>query len=132
SACFRLGPDPRRALGPAAKSAAQTGRTRDRTRPMLQQRQKVLAKAPSTRDPKRTCAGVYAINRISSQISVSHYWNVTVAIARLTLSCGQKVIGPGAAPGLAILVPWPGRFRICTPAAFDTRTAPSIRNTPSA
>src|SRR5262249_37148253 len=49
-----LGPDPRRALGPAAKSAAQTGRTRDRTRPMLQQRQKVLAKAPSTRDPKRT------------------------------------------------------------------------------
>src|SRR5262249_17893154 len=54
SACFRLGPDPRRALGPAAKSAAQTGRTRDRTRPMLQQRQKVLAKAPSTRDPKRT------------------------------------------------------------------------------
>src|SRR5262249_32147527 len=54
SACFRLGPDPRRALGPAAKSAAQTGRTRDRTRPMLQQRQKVLAKAPSTRGPKRT------------------------------------------------------------------------------
>src|SRR5262249_408061 len=50
-------PDPRRALGPAAKSAAQTGRTRDRTRPMLQQRQKVLAKAPSTRDPKRTSAG---------------------------------------------------------------------------
>src|SRR5262249_9928520 len=56
SACFRLGPDPRRALGPAAKSAAQTGRTRDRTRPMLQQRQKVLAKAPSTRDPKQTFA----------------------------------------------------------------------------
>ena len=34
-------------------SAASTGRTRDRTRPMLQRRQKVLAKAPSTRDPKR-------------------------------------------------------------------------------
>src|SRR3974390_2618752 len=32
--------------------AAQTGRTHDRTRPMLQPRQKVLAKAPSTRDPK--------------------------------------------------------------------------------
>ena len=31
--------------------AAQTGRTRDRTRPMLQKRQKVLAKAPSTHDP---------------------------------------------------------------------------------
>jgi hypothetical protein len=50
----RLGPDPRRALGPAAIRAASTGRTRDRTRPILQQRQKVLAMAPSTRDPSRT------------------------------------------------------------------------------
>src|SRR5881392_1194626 len=34
-------------------TAAQTGRTHDRTRPML--RQKILAKAaPSTHDPKRT------------------------------------------------------------------------------
>src|SRR5262245_52493671 len=31
-------------------TVAQTGRTHDRTRPMLQQRQKVLAKAPSTHD----------------------------------------------------------------------------------
>ena len=54
SAGVRLGPDPRRALGPAAAPAASTGRTRDRTRPMLQLRQKVLARAPSTRDPKRT------------------------------------------------------------------------------
>jgi hypothetical protein len=39
-------------------TAAQTGRTHDRTRPMLQKRQKVLAKAaPSTHDPKRTLAG---------------------------------------------------------------------------
>ena len=53
SARKRLGPDPRRALGPAATPAAQTGRTRDRTRPMLQKRQKVLARAPSTRDPHR-------------------------------------------------------------------------------
>src|SRR5262249_10806912 len=51
SAAVRLGPDPRRALGPAAAPAASTGRTRDRTRPMLQLRQKVLARAPSTRDP---------------------------------------------------------------------------------
>src|ERR1700720_135183 len=65
---FRLGPDPRTALGPAASRAASTGRTRDRTRPMLQQRQKVLARAPSTRDPKRTlhrsgsrCAGKPAV-----------------------------------------------------------------------
>src|SRR3974390_1781477 len=46
------GPDPRRALGPAATSAASTARTRDRTRPMLQQRQKVLPKAPPPRAPK--------------------------------------------------------------------------------
>ena len=38
---------------PAATYAAQTGRTHDRTRRMLQQRQKVLAKAPSTHDPNR-------------------------------------------------------------------------------
>jgi len=37
-------------------TAVQTGRTHDRTRPMLQQRQKVLAKASSTHDPKRTSA----------------------------------------------------------------------------
>ena len=36
--------------------AAQTGRTHDRTRPMLQPRQKVLAKAPSTHDPWWTSA----------------------------------------------------------------------------
>jgi len=36
-------------------TAAQTGRTHDRTRPMLHKRQKVLAKAaPSTHDPTRT------------------------------------------------------------------------------
>src|SRR5262245_55721829 len=35
-------------------TAAQTGRTHDRTRPMLHRRQKVLAKAPSTHDSKRT------------------------------------------------------------------------------
>src|ERR1700722_18402845 len=57
SARFRLGPDPRRALGPAATPAASTGRTRDRTRPMLHERQNVLVKAPSTRDPKRTWLG---------------------------------------------------------------------------
>jgi transposase len=55
NACFRLGPDPRRALGPAAIRAASTGRTHDRTRPMLHQRKKALVnQAPSTHDPKRT------------------------------------------------------------------------------
>src|SRR5450755_4093061 len=42
SARFCLGPDPRRALGPAATPAALTGRTRDRTRPMLQNVRKFL------------------------------------------------------------------------------------------
>src|SRR5262244_1539663 len=55
NACFRLGPDPRRALGPAASRAASTGRTHDRTRPMLHQRKKALVnQAPSTHDPKRS------------------------------------------------------------------------------
>ena len=55
NACERLGPGPRRALGPAAIRAASTGRTHDRTRPMLQKRQKALAKAaPSTHDPQET------------------------------------------------------------------------------
>src|SRR5262249_19307294 len=35
-------------------TAAPTGRTHDRTRPVLQQRQKVLAKAASTHDPQET------------------------------------------------------------------------------
>src|SRR5215468_2687769 len=38
NACEGLGPDPRRALGTAAIRAALTGRTHDRTRPMLHQR----------------------------------------------------------------------------------------------
>src|ERR1700722_6259893 len=42
------------------------------------------------------------------------------------------VTGPGAAPGAAILVPWPAWFSVCVPAAFDTLTAPSTSNTPSA
>jgi hypothetical protein len=42
--------DPRRALRPAAIRAVTTGRTRDRTRPMLQKRQKALARALSTRE----------------------------------------------------------------------------------
>src|SRR5499426_1362872 len=51
NARFRLGPDPRRALGPAAIRAASTGRTHDRTRPMLHQRKKLL---PIRRRPHMT------------------------------------------------------------------------------
>jgi len=43
-------------------TAAQTGRTHDRTRPMLQLGQKVLAKAaPSTHDPKQTLGTLISI-----------------------------------------------------------------------
>src|SRR5262245_25925032 len=68
NAGFRLGPDPRRALGPAAIRAASTGRTRDRTRPMLHKRQKALAKAPSTRDPKRTSDAIPITNSIGTRL----------------------------------------------------------------
>src|SRR5262249_51350228 len=58
NARFGLGPDPRRALGPAAIHAASTGRTHDRTRPMLHQRKKALVnQAPSTHDPLRASMG---------------------------------------------------------------------------
>jgi hypothetical protein len=57
---FRLGPAPRRILGPAA---ASIGRTPDRTRPMLHQHQKVLAMAPSTHDPEQT----FGMNRINGK-----------------------------------------------------------------
>jgi hypothetical protein len=45
--------------------AAQTGRTHDRTRPMLQLGQKVLAKAPSTHDPKRTSMSCGSAHRLA-------------------------------------------------------------------
>ena len=46
-------------------------------------------------------------------VLVARYRNVTVAMARPILSGGQKVTGPGAAPGAALLVPWPGKLRTC-------------------
>src|SRR5262245_23840915 len=51
---FLLGARSAHRIRASGLTAAQTGRTHDRTRPMLQQRQKVLAKAPSTHDAKRT------------------------------------------------------------------------------
>jgi|SRR5271166_4555771 len=53
---FTIGTRSAQSIMASGFTAAQTGRTHDRTRPMLQQRQKVLAKAPSTHDPKRTSA----------------------------------------------------------------------------
>ena len=56
-------------------TAVQTGRTHDRTRPMLQQRQKVLAKASSTHDPKRTSAtqNCCAHSRIAAAVASPTY-----------------------------------------------------------
>src|SRR5262245_17024566 len=61
NACEGLGPDPRRALGPAAMRAASTGRTHDRTRPMLHQRKKALVnQAPSTHD-RFCCKSLFSL-----------------------------------------------------------------------
>src|SRR5437763_6027351 len=51
---FLIGTRSAQSIMASGLTAAQTGWTHDRTRPMLQLRQKVLAKAPSTHDPKRT------------------------------------------------------------------------------
>jgi hypothetical protein len=52
---LRRPPQRLRLRGPAAIRAASTGRTHDRTRPMLHQRKKALVnQAPSAHDPKRT------------------------------------------------------------------------------
>ena len=53
---FLIGTRSAQSIMASGLTAAQTGRTHDRTRPMLQLRQKVLAKAPSTHDPERTFA----------------------------------------------------------------------------
>src|SRR6516162_8952527 len=57
---FLIGTRSANSIMASGSTAAQTGRTHDRTRPMLQLRQKVLAKAPSTHDPKRTLTGLVA------------------------------------------------------------------------
>jgi hypothetical protein len=61
--------------------AASTGRTRDRTRPMLHKRQKVLARAPSTRDPNRPCRPAAISQGNSSHWQVSPLRRVTLAEA---------------------------------------------------
>src|SRR5262245_60657644 len=55
---FLIGTRSAHSIRASGLTAAQTGRTHDRTRPMLQQRQKVLAKAPSTHDPKQAFHGL--------------------------------------------------------------------------
>jgi hypothetical protein len=54
---FLIGTRSAQSIMASGFTAAQTGRTHDRTRPMLQLCKKVLAKVPSTHDPKRTSVG---------------------------------------------------------------------------
>jgi hypothetical protein len=69
---FLIGTRSAQSIMASGFTAAQTGRTHDRTRPMLQLRQKVLAKAPSTHDPKRTSRQKYwEIHRTLNQAAVS-------------------------------------------------------------
>jgi hypothetical protein len=59
---FLIGTRSAQSIMASGFTAAQTGRTHDRTRPMLQLRQKVLAKAPSTHDPKRKLSATFCCN----------------------------------------------------------------------
>src|SRR5215510_5711379 len=80
---FLIGTRSAHSIRASGLTAAQTGRTHDRTRPMLQQRQKVLAKAPSTHDPKRTIS----VNRWSARRSktLSRKWSCRSRRLRLVV-----------------------------------------------
>ena len=56
--------------------AGQTGRTRDRTRPMLQKRQEALAMAPSTRDPTRISEPILERGVLILRHEAGYFWTV--------------------------------------------------------
>src|SRR5262249_16532751 len=87
---FLIGTRSAHSIRASGLTAAQTGRTNERTRPMLQQRQKVLAKAPSTHDPKRTSG------RPCRAVTVLGYAPQSTGGAAKT-SAGLFVIADGAA-----------------------------------
>jgi hypothetical protein len=104
NACEGLGPDPRRALGPAATRAAPTGRTHDRTRPVLHQRKKALVnEAPSTHGPEGVRANIRDARaeiqsvqrRLDSAVGVdiqrfsSHQWS-SARRPQLTANGGER------------------------------------------
>src|SRR6516165_4411079 len=92
NARFGLGADPRRALGPAAIRAASTGRTHDRTRPMLHQRKKALVnQAPSTHDPERTLAILSRSRRFIFRCFRDHAYFVSIGAGpRRSWSAAEK------------------------------------------
>src|SRR5262249_5368780 len=61
---FLIGTRSAHSIRASGLTAAQTGRTHDRTRPMLQQRQQALAQATPTHDPKRTWRGHWNLRKI--------------------------------------------------------------------
>jgi hypothetical protein len=108
SACERLGPDPRRALGPAATPAASTGRTRDRTRPMLQNVRKFLpGRRPHvTQTAVSTCLratelvsiAVHFVTRSQQQATNCNCACRSPHLRQSTLSPFRQVIAGVAAP----------------------------------
>ena len=89
NACERLGPDPRRALGPAAIRAASTGRTHDRTRPMLHQRKKLLS---IRRRPHMTQNGLREHSRdLPIGVADRAMEVVSLAESRRSESCGTAL-----------------------------------------
>src|SRR5262245_57892149 len=79
---FLIGTRSAHSIRASGLTAAQTGRTHDRTRPMLQQRQKVLAKAP----PSRT--------RVQSIPSASLAWAPSMRRREFIALLGVTVVGP--------------------------------------
>jgi tripartite-type tricarboxylate transporter receptor subunit TctC len=65
---FLIGTRSAQSIMASGFTAAQTGRTHDRTRPMLQQRQKVLAKAPSTHKINFGTGGVGTTPHITAEL----------------------------------------------------------------
>src|SRR6516165_2462909 len=59
---FLIGTRSAQSIRASGFTAAQTGRTHDRTRPMLQLRQKVLAKAPMVWTPARPAGRMSDVN----------------------------------------------------------------------
>jgi hypothetical protein len=97
-----LGPDPRRALGPAASRAARTGRTHDRTDQCCINVKRVLAnQAPSTHDPylpfdnQFCCDATRTFSRNAVVMCDPHI------LGRECMMSRALTLPPGALPGSA-------------------------------
>jgi hypothetical protein len=66
---FLIGTRSAQSIMASGFTAAQTGRTHDRTRPMLQLRQKVLAKAPMVWTPPSRRGGLSNVNCDEGEVS---------------------------------------------------------------